>query len=271
VSAEPLLIDSHCHVAESEFDADRDAVLDRAAAAGVTTLVCVGATGAVDSNRPALALAGMRRGVRVVASVGIHPHDACTADDASLALLREFASAPGVVALGETGLDYYYDHSPRAAQREAFARSAAMARELELPLVVHVRDAHRDAADVLREEPLSEAGGVIHCFTGDADDARRYLDLGLHLSVSGIVTFRNADALRQAVRTIPEDRLLIETDAPFLAPVPHRGKRNEPAHVRLVAEAVAQVQGRPFEAVARTTAVNACRVFRLDPPAPERT
>jgi TatD DNase family protein len=237
----------------------------------VTTLVCVGATGAVDRNRPALALAGMRRGVRVVASVGIHPHDASTADDASLALLREFANAPGVVALGETGLDYYYDHSPRAAQREAFARTAAMARELDLPLVVHVRDAHRDAADVLREEPLSEAGGVIHCFTGDADDARRYLDLGLHLSVSGIVTFRNADALRQAVRTIPEDRLLIETDAPFLAPVPHRGKRNEPAHVRLVAEAVAQVQGRPFDTVARTTAANASRVFRLDPPAHEGT
>jgi TatD DNase family protein len=271
VSAELRLIDSHCHVAESEFDADRDAVLDRAAAAGVTTLVCVGATGAVDSNRPALALAGTRHGVRVVVSVGIHPHDASTADDGSLALLREFARAPGVVALGETGLDYYYDHSPRAAQREAFARTAAMARELELPLVVHVRDAHRDAAEVLREEPVSRAGGVIHCFTGDAEDARRYLDLGLHLSVSGIVTFRNADALRQAVRSIPEDRLLIETDAPFLAPIPHRGKRNEPAHVRLVAEAVAQVQGRPFEAVARTTAVNASQVFRLDPPAHERT
>jgi TatD DNase family protein len=271
VSAEPFLIDSHCHVAESEFDGDRDAVLDRAADAGVTTLVCVGATGAVDSNRPALALAGTRRGVRVVASVGIHPHDASTADDGALAQLRRFAAAPGVVALGETGLDYYYEHSPRAAQREAFARTAAMARELDLPLVVHVRDAHRDAAEVLREEPLSAAGGVIHCFTGDADDARRYLDLGLHLSVSGIVTFRNADALRQALRLIPEDRLMIETDAPFLAPIPHRGKRNEPAHVRLVAEAVAQVQGRPFEAVARTTAANAARVFHLGPPAPEGT
>ncbi len=271
MSAEALLIDSHCHVAEPEFDGDRDAVLDRAAAAGVTTLVCVGATGPVDSNRPTLALTGMRRGVRVVASVGIHPHDASTADDAALALLREFARVPGVVALGETGLDYYYDHSPRAAQREAFARTAAMARELDLPLVVHVRDAHREAADVLREEPLARAGGVIHCFTGDGDDARRYLDLGLHLSVSGIVTFRNADALRQAVRSIPEDRLLIETDAPFLAPIPYRGKRNEPAHVRLVAEAVAHVQGRRFEDVARTTAANTSRVFRLDPPGHEWT
>jgi TatD DNase family protein len=270
VSAGPLLVDSHCHVAEREFDADRDAVLERAAAAGVTTLVCVGATGPVEDNAPTIALAGMRRGVRVVASVGIHPHDASTADETALAALRRFAAAPGVVALGETGLDYHYEHSPRAAQRAAFARTAAMARELDLPLVVHVRDAHRDAVDVLRGEPLTETGGVIHCFTGDTDDARRYLDLGLHLSVSGIVTFRNADALRQAVRSIPEDRLLVETDAPFLAPAPHRGKRNEPAHVRLVAEAVAGIQGRPFEAVAGTTAANARRLFRL-PPAPDET
>jgi TatD DNase family protein len=270
VSAEPLLVDSHCHVAEREFDADRDAVLERAAAAGVTTLVCVGATGRVDDNGPTLALAGAHSGVQVVASVGIHPHDAATADDAALAALRRMAAAVGVVALGETGLDYFYEHSPRAAQRNAFARTAALARELDLPLVVHVRDAHRDAVDVLREEPLSGAGGMIHCFTGDADDARRFLDLGLYLSVSGIVTFRNADALRQAVRSIPDDRLLIETDAPFLAPVPHRGRRNEPAHVRLVAQAVAEVQGRPFEAVARSTAANAARLFRLPPPASSR-
>ena len=271
MSAGPLLVDSHCHVAEREFDADRDAVLERAAAAAVTTIVCVGATGRVETNAPAIELAGMRRGVRVVASVGIHPHDASSADDAALATLRRFASAPGVVALGETGLDYYYEHSPRAAQRAAFARTAAMARELDLPLVVHVRDAHREAVEVLRSEPLGPAGGVIHCFTGDTDDARAYLDLGLHISISGIVTFRNADALRQAVRSIPADRLLVETDAPYLSPAPHRGKRNEPAHVRLVAEAVAEVQGQPFEAVARTTRANAERLFRLLPTPHEDT
>jgi TatD DNase family protein len=148
-------------------------------------------------------------------------------------------------------------------QRDAFARTAALARDLRLPLVVHVRDAHADAAALLRAEPPG-AGGVIHCFTGDADDARRYLDLGLLLSISGIVTFRNADALREAVRLIPGDRLLVETDAPFLSPLPHRGKRNEPAHVRLVAEAVGRVRGEPLEAIAEVTTANARRFFRLE-------
>lgn len=263
MSAPPALIDSHCHVAEAEFDADRDAVLARAAAAGVTTVVCVGAVGRVDNNGPTLALVGERQGVRVVASVGIHPHDADTADDAAFATLRAMAAAAGVVAIGETGLDYHYDNAPRLAQLEAFARSAALARELDLPLVVHVRDAHADAAALLRAERAADAGAVIHSFTGDADDARRYLDLGLHLSISGIVTFRNADRLREAVRTIPADRLLVETDAPFLAPVPHRGKRNEPQHVRGVTEAVAAVRGEAFEAVAAATTANARRLLRI--------
>ncbi len=262
MSAASALIDSHCHVAEPEFDADRDAVLARAAAAGVTTVVCVGAVGRVEANRSALALAGRRAGVSVVATVGIHPHEAASADDAALVTLRRMAGSAGVVGLGETGLDYHYEHSPRAAQRDTFERTAALARELDLPLVVHVRDAHDDAAAILRAHQ-PDAGAVIHCFTGDADDARRYLDLGLLLSISGIVTFRNADALREAVRLIPADRLLVETDAPYLAPVPHRGKRNQPEHVRVVAEAVAEVRGEPFTTVADVTTANARRFFRL--------
>ena len=257
------LVDSHCHVAEPEFDADRDAVLERAAASGVTTLVCVGATGAVERNLPTLALIGRHGSVEVVATVGIHPHDARTADDTAFATLACLAGTPGVVAIGETGLDFHYDHSPRPAQREAFARHVALARAHALPLVVHVRDAHAEAADLLRAEHA--AGGVIHCFTGGPDDARRYLDLGFAISVAGIVTFRNADALRDAVRTVPEDALLIETDAPYLAPVPHRGRRNEPALVRVVAEAVAAVCGRPVADLAATTSAAARRVFRLDP------
>jgi TatD DNase family protein len=259
----PVLVDSHAHVAEPEFEADRAAVLARAAAAGVTTIVCVGATGGVDTNAPAVALAGEQDGVRIVASVGIHPHDAVTADDAAFETLRGLAGRPGVVALGETGLDYHYDHSPRLVQLEAFARTAALARSLDLPLVVHVRDAHADAVGVLRSEPLGPAGGVIHCFTGGAGDVGPYLDLGLHLSISGIVTFRNADTLREAARAIPLDRLLIETDSPYLAPVPNRGKRNEPAHVRLVAEALAHLRGEPFDVLAATTTANALRLFRL--------
>jgi TatD DNase family protein len=260
------LVDSHCHVAEPEFDADRDAVLARAAAAGVTTLVCVGATGPAASNAASVALAGRRDPVEIVATVGVHPHHASTADDAAFATLAELAAAPGVVGIGETGLDFHYDHSPRPAQRAAFARHVALARACGLPLVVHVREAHREAAELLAAEGIADVGGVIHCFTGDRDDARRYLDLGLHVSVAGIVTFKSADALRDAVRHVPADRLMIETDAPYLAPVPHRGQRNEPAHVRVVAETVATVRGEPFAAVAAATAANARRVFRLDRP-----
>src|SRR5438445_8701590 len=213
---------SHCHVAEAEFDADREAVLARAAASGVATLVCVGATGPAAANAAAVGLAGRPGPVEIVATVGIHPHHAATADDDAFALLEELARSPGVVGIGETGLDFHYEFSPRPAQQAAFARSVALARSTGLPLVVHVREAHAEAAALLRAENAGAIGGVIHCFTGDRDDARRYLDLGFHISVAGIVTFKNADSLRGAVRSVPLDRLLIETDAPYLAPIPHR-------------------------------------------------
>ena len=257
------LVDSHCHLAEPDFDADREAVLARAAAAGVTTLVCVGATGPVESNFPAVALAGRRGAVEIVATVGIHPHDAASADEAAFTTLGRLAASPGVVGIGETGLDFHYDRSPRPAQCAAFARTVALARTTGRPLVVHVREAHIEAAAILQAEGAAAVGGVIHCFTGDRDDARRYLDLGFAISVAGIVTFKNADTLRDAVRTVPLDRLLVETDAPYLAPVPHRGRRNEPAHVRLVAEAVATVRGEPLATVAAATTANARRLFTV--------
>ena len=257
------LVDSHCHVSEPEFDADREAVLARAAASGVTTLVCVGATGPVEANERALGLAGRSAPLRIVATVGIHPHHASTGDDAAFLRLEELARRPEVVALGETGLDFHYNFSPPAAQRAAFVRTVHLARALGRPLVVHVREAHLEAAELLRSEGAAAVGGVIHCFTGAREDARRYLDLGFHISVAGIVTFKNADALRDAVRAVPRERLLVETDAPYLAPVPHRGRRNEPAHVRVVAEAVAAVRDEPFAVVARTTTANAYRLFGL--------
>jgi TatD DNase family protein len=263
VSRQPGLVDSHCHVAEPEFDADRDDVLARAAANGVTTLVCVGATGPVEANAPAVALAGRTGPLEIVATVGVHPHHARTADEGAFSLLERLATAPGVVAVGETGLDFHYDFSPRPAQRAAFVRTIELARRVVLPLVVHVREAHVEAADLLRAEGASAVGGVIHCFTGDRNDARRYLDLGFHISVAGIVTFKNADGLRTALRTVPLDRLLIETDAPYLAPVPHRGHRNEPAWVRIVADTAAAVRGETFDTVAGATAENARRLFRL--------
>jgi len=258
------LVDSHCHVAEPEFDADRDAVLARAASAGVATLVCVGATGPAAANAAAVALAGRRDPVEIVATVGIHPHHAASADDDAFALLEQLARSPGVVAVGETGLDFHYDFSPRAAQQAAFAETVALARRIGLPLVVHVREAHAEAAALLKTENAGAVGGVIHCFTGDRADARRYLDLGFHISVAGIVTFKNADTLREAVRAIPLDRLLVETDAPYLAPVPHRGRRNEPAWVRAVVEATARTRGEPFDTLAAATTTNARRLFRLD-------
>ena len=262
--SEPVaLVDSHCHLAEPDFDTDREAVLARAAAAGVTTLVCVGATGPVESNLPAVALTGRKGPVEIVATVGIHPHDASSADEAAFTTLGRLAASPGVVGIGETGLDFHYDRSPRPAQRAAFARTVALARAVGLPLIVHVREAHPEAAAILHAEGAGAVGGVIHCFTGDRDDARRYLDLGFAISMAGIVTFKNAEALRDAVRTVPLDRLLVETDAPYLAPVPHRGRRNEPAHVRLVAEAVATVRGEPLATVAAATTANARRLFTV--------
>ena len=268
MTAGPPLVDSHCHVAEPQFDVDRDEVLARAAASGVGTIICVGATGSIERNGPTLAIAGRRGPVDVFATVGIHPHDAQTADDAAFDTLARFATAPGVVGVGETGLDYHYDHSPRDTQRAVFARTIALARSLSLPLVVHVREAHEEAADLLRSEGAGQLAGVIHCFTGDRDDAFRYLDLGFEVSVSGIVTFRNADALRDAVRHVPLGNLMVETDAPYLAPVPHRGKRNEPAYVRVVAEAVALVRSEPFDALASATSANAARLFRIPASAP---
>ncbi|HSV08609.1 MAG TPA: TatD family hydrolase [Candidatus Binatus sp.] len=263
MSDAPPLVDSHCHLAEPDFDAERAEVLARAAANGVTGIVCVGATGPAAENARAVALTGRSGPVEIVAAVGVHPHHASTADDAAFATLTRLAGQPGVVALGETGLDFHYDHSPRPAQRTAFARTVRLAQTLGLPVVIHIREAHAEAVDILRAVGTAPIDGVIHCFTGERDDARRYLDLGLHISVSGIVTFKQAAGLRDAVRTVPLDRLLVETDAPYLAPVPHRGRRNEPAHVRLVAEAVAALHGRPLAEVAAATTANARRVFRF--------
>ena len=263
MSDAPALIDSHCHIAEAGFDADRDAVLARAIAAGVRALVCIGATGNVEQNGPSLALAATPGPLPIVTTIGVHPHNASSADDATFAQLEAWAGLGHVVALGETGLDYHYDHSPRAVQQQVFGRTVALARTVNLPVVVHVRDAHTDAADILRSEGRGEVPIAIHCFTGTRDDARRYLDLGCLLSIAGVVTFKNADALRDAARTIPLDRLLVETDAPYLTPIPHRGKRNEPAMVRIVAETLATVRGEPFATIAEATTQNAQRFFHL--------
>jgi len=267
--APPALVDSHCHLADPRYDTDRDAVIGRAAAHGVGAIICVGATGPMETNEAALGVARSHPGI--VVALGIHPHDTARVREGDYERLRALCSETEVVAIGETGLDFHYHHSPPEAQREHFRRTLQLARSLGLPAVIHCRDAFDEAAAILREEGADAVGGVIHCFTGTAHDARRFLDLGFHISFSGIVTFKNADAIREAARTVPDDRLLIETDGPYLAPVPHRGQRNEPAFVALVAECLASLRGVPPDAVARATSANAARLFKLEKSSALRT
>ena len=255
------LFDSHAHVDGPEFDADRDEVLARAREAGVRRIVVIGAVGEPSSAERAVALA--ERDPDVWATVATHPHDVAQMTPDWWATHERLARHPRVVAIGETGLDYYYDHSPRDVQQAAFRRFLELAHAVQKPIVCHIRDAHEDARAILREGRAAELGCVIHCFTGTPDDAREYAAMGCYLSFSGIVTYKTAQNLRDAVPLVPRDRLMIETDCPYLAPVPRRGKRNEPAFVRHTAEVVAQAAGLDFADLARITTENASRVYRL--------
>ena len=257
-----MLIDSHAHVDGPEFDADRDAVLARARAAGVQRMIVIGAVGAPDSAERAVARA--ERDPDIWATVATHPHDVANMTPDWWATHERLARHPRVVAIGETGLDYFYDHSPRELQQQAFARFIELARAVDKPVVCHIRDAHDDARAILREGQVTDC--IIHCFTGSPDDARAYAELGYYVSFSGIVTYKTAQALRDAVPVVPPDRLLIETDCPYLAPIPKRGKRNEPAFITHTAEVVAQCAGMNFDDLAATTVKNTCRVFRLPEP-----
>ncbi|NOZ30218.1 MAG: TatD family hydrolase [Chloroflexi bacterium] len=260
-----MLIDSHCHLDFPQFDADRAAVLDRARAAGVRVIVNPGAD--LASSRRAVALAEAEPGV--YAAVGVHPHDADTVDDAVLSVLRDLAVHPKVVAIGEIGLDFYRDLSPRDRQQEAFERQLDLAAELRLPVIIHCREAQSQVMATLRawadRHPPPEGGyrGVLHAFAGDKAMAEAGRAMGFLIALGGPVTFRNARRLHALVPELPLDSLLLETDAPYLSPHPYRGKRNEPARLTLIAEAVARLQGVSVEEVARRTTDNAIRLFRL--------
>jgi TatD DNase family protein len=260
-----MWIDSHCHVTADEFAADRAAVLDRAEAAGVSRVVGIGAGYGVEHNAAAVALAASD--ARVYAAVGVHPHDASRLDEAGKRAIRAWLAAPRVVAVGECGLDYWYDHSPRPVQREVFAWHLALARELRLPVVVHLRGrdaaAYEEALALWRSEGGGALRGVLHCYTHDLPFAKRALDAGLLVSFSGILTFRNDRGLRATAAALPLDRLLVETDAPLLAPEGRRGRRNEPAWVTQVGAVLAEAQGRSLEEVARATAGNARALFGI--------
>jgi TatD DNase family protein len=259
-----MFVDSHAHIDGPEFDADREEVLARAREAGVLAILNVG-TGdphGVDLER-AVALAERYEGV--YAAVGVHPHDARLFDDAAAERVYELArSRKRVIAWGEIGLDYHYDNSPREVQREVFARQLRMARALDLPVVIHSREADAETIEILRAE-LGDAarGGIMHCFGGGYEMAASVLELGFMISFAGNVTFKKAEALREVARRVPVERLLVETDCPFLTPVPFRGRRNEPARVVETARCLAELHGIEVEEFGRITTGNFERFFNL--------
>ncbi len=257
------LIDSHAHLDGTEFDADREQVLARARAAGVGQIICVGAAGDLATAQRTIALAEREPGL--FATVGIHPHEAACLEPSWWPELEALAKHPSVVAIGETGLDYFYDNSPRETQRRCFAGFLDLARRSKLPIVCHIRDAHEDARAILTEHNAGDIGGVIHCFTGTPEEATAYVEMGLYISFSGIVTFpgKRSDPVRAAVRVVPHDRILLETDCPYLAPAPMRGKRNEPAFVVHTAEAVAREAGLDIDELTQAATANTRRLFAL--------
>jgi len=246
----PGLADSHCHVDMPGFDEDRDAVMARAREAGVERMMIVGCADAEAGHRRALRTA---EALGQPCTAGAHPHDAKLAGPALWDEIRGLAREGRLAAVGEIGLDFHYDHSPRDVQRAVFREQIRLARDLGLPIVVHTREADRETCEILEGEGAGGVGGVIHCFTGGEELARRALAIGFHISFSGIATFPRAGNLREIAKGVPADRLLVETDAPFLAPVPHRGRRNEPALVVEVVRCLAEARGESPERLAATT------------------
>ena len=253
------LFDTHAHLHFPEFDADRDAMLDRARAAGVRRMLTIGTE--PESSRAAVALAS--READVWATVGIHPHDAAGADSVALGEIERLAAEPRVVAVGEIGLDYFRNLSPREDQQRAFRALLGLARRIGKPVVIHCRDAHEDVLRILAEERVTDVRGIMHCFSGDVAIARRCLDLGLLISLAGPVTYPNARALPEVARFVPADRLVVETDCPFLPPQGYRGKRNEPAYLAITATRVAELRGEPVESMVARMTANACALFGI--------
>lgn len=257
-----MFVDSHAHLDGPEFDADREEVISRATSASVNTILNVG-TGDPHSGALERALNLSEKHDNILTALGIHPHDARFFDDAAEArVLRLVQSGSRVVAWGEVGLDFHYDNSPREVQQRVFRRQLQLARELKLPVIVHTREAEDETVEILTQEwGGSELHGIMHCFSGSLDLAQAVLPLGFLISFSGIVTFKKAEELRQVAKSVPLDRLLIETDCPYLAPVPYRGKRNEPAFVIEVAKCLAQLQGISVEEIAEITTSNFNRII----------
>ena len=254
-----MLIDSHAHLEMSDYDADRDAVIKRALDQGIEIIITIG----IGRKECEQALALARTYSCVYAALGLHPHNAKTDSARIFNFIKGSVRNNKVVALGEMGLDFFKNWSPQQDQIRCFHEQLAMARELKLPVIIHDRDAHAETVAILNEEKAHEVGGVIHCFSGDYQMAADCMDMGFYISIPGTITFKNATDLHDVVKKLPLDRILIETDAPFLTPHPFRGKRNEPAYVRYVAEKIAEIKNLPLAEVARATTHNAKTLFRL--------
>ncbi len=252
-----MLFDTHAHMDDKQFDTDRDTLLAQLPAEGISLLVNIGANLATSKASCALA----QHYAYVYAAVGVHPEDVATLTEEDLAALRTLAQGEKVVAIGEIGLDYHYGDVPKAVQREWFVRQLALAQELDLPVVIHDREAHADCMAIVKE--VGYHNGVFHCFSGSAEMARQLAALGWYVAFGGTVTFQNAPKVKEAAMAVPTDRLLLETDCPYLCPHPFRGKRNNPAMVRYVAEEIARLRGWSFEETARITMENGKRLFRI--------
>ena len=255
------LFDAHCHLEDERFTGEVEAVLARMAQAGVARCILAGSD--LPSSEQIVRLAETHANVYGV--VGVHPHEAKTFGADTLARLAEMLQKPRIVGVGEIGLDFHYNFSPREAQREALSRQLAFAREQGVPAVFHVREAHGEILDMFRARRADLPSGVLHCFTGSVESAREYLDMGFYISFSGSVTFKNAHHLQEVARYVPSDRLMVETDSPYLAPVPMRGQRNEPAYVRYVAEKVAELRGMDPETLIAQATANTERLYGIAP------
>ncbi|MCG6929752.1 MAG: TatD family hydrolase [Desulfofustis sp.] len=253
------VIDSHCHLDMNDYGTDLDAVIARAVDHGVKGIVTIGID--EDSSAAAIEIARNHRSVR--ATVGVHPHDAAQASDAVLSRLGELAAgAPDeIVGYGEIGLDYVKQYAPPGIQRSVFRKQLQLAKTLGLPVIIHDREAHQDCLDIIKTEGPFENGGIMHCFSGDIGFARKVIDCNFHISIPGIVTYSKADQMQDVAAFIPDERLLVETDGPFLAPVPFRGRRNEPVYTLYTAQKVAELRQTSLEHVARISTQNACNLF----------
>jgi TatD DNase family protein len=254
-----MLFDSHAHYDDEKFQDDREEVLAKAHEEGISYIL--NAASDIDTSLTSMDMA--QKFDFIYAAVGVHPHSANTMDESTIARITEMVKSPKVVAIGEIGLDYYYDYSPKDIQKYWFKRQLELAGELAMPVIVHDRDAHEDIIKILKESEISQIGGVMHCFSGGREMAKILLDMGFYLSFGGPVTFKNARKAVEVLQYVPMDRMLIETDSPYLSPEPLRGKRNDSRNVRLVAEKIAEIKGLDFEFVASETLNNAIRLFGI--------